>query len=195
MSQYFSNSLLPVPFLRIIYCNTIIVVKVFPLTFPSLFFVLLPRISQSFLRWHSFDCIQCRRIYYLRPGEPFHGLFNCSPCYTSCSSNIRAVVVDSHIQRFVLATEETTVTHQITDRPFKCQSRSWSQRGTKVDGPHHDDDPLLKPARIQIAATPLPGPNNREHGKRIGVKTMSSGTNYSLYCMECCQYSKILRLR
>ena len=33
------------------------------------------------------------------------------------------VVVDSHIQLFVLATEETTVTQQVSHRPIKCQSR------------------------------------------------------------------------
>ena len=31
------------------------------------------------------------------------------------------VVVDSHIQRIVLATEETTVTQQVSHRPIKCQ--------------------------------------------------------------------------
>ena len=46
------------------------------------------------------------------------------------------VVVDSHIQRVVLATEETTVTQQVSHRPIKCQSRLWSQRGTKVNGSH-----------------------------------------------------------
>ena len=51
------------------------------------------------------------------------------------------VVVDSHIQRIVLATEETTVTQQVShNRPIKCQCRLWSQRGTKVNGsqPTHD---------------------------------------------------------
>ena len=43
------------------------------------------------------------------------------------------VVVDSHIQRIVLATEETTVTQQVRHRPIKCQSRLWSKRGTKVN--------------------------------------------------------------
>ena len=32
----------------------------------------------------------------------------------------------------VLATEETTVTQQVSHRPIKCKSRSWSQRGTEV---------------------------------------------------------------
>ena len=35
------------------------------------------------------------------------------------------VVVDSHIQRIVLATEETTVTQQVSHRPIKRQSRLW----------------------------------------------------------------------
>ena len=61
--------------------------------------------------------------------------------------------VDSHthIQRIVLATEETTVTQQVSHRPIKRQSRLWSQRGTKVNGSHHGDNPLLRPTGIQIA--------------------------------------------
>ena len=61
------------------------------------------------------------------------------------------VVDDSHIQRIVLATEETTVTQQVSHRPIKCQSRLWSQRGTKVNGSHHGDNPLFRPTGIQIA--------------------------------------------
>ena len=61
------------------------------------------------------------------------------------------IVVDSHIQRIVLATEETTVTQQVSHRPTKCQSRLWSQRGTKVNGSHHGDNPLLRPTVIRIA--------------------------------------------
>ena len=44
--------------------------------------------------------------------------------------NRDVVVVDSHIQRIVLATEETTVTEQVSHRPIKYQSRLWSQRST-----------------------------------------------------------------
>ena len=76
-------------------------------------------------------------------------------CYTrSPSPEISlgvVVVVDSHIQRIVLATEETTVTQQVSHRPIKRQSRLWSQRGTKVNGSHHGDNPLLRPTGIQIA--------------------------------------------
>ena len=60
-------------------------------------------------------------------------------------------VVNPHIQRIVLATEETTVTHQVSRRRIKCQCRLWSQRGTKVNGSHHGDNPLLRPTGIQIA--------------------------------------------
>ena len=59
---------------------------------------------------------------------------------------------DSHIQRIVLVTEETTVTQQVSHSPIKCKSRLWPQRGTKVNGSHHGDNPLLRPTgMIQIA--------------------------------------------
>ena len=61
------------------------------------------------------------------------------------------VVIDSHAQRIVLATEETTVTQQVSHRPIKCQSRLWSQRGTKVNGSQHGDNLLLRSTGIQIA--------------------------------------------
>ena len=66
-------------------------------------------------------------------------------------STVVVVVVDSHVQRIVLATEETTVTQQVNHRLIKCQSRLWSQRGTKVNGSHHGDNPLLRPTGIEIA--------------------------------------------
>ena len=43
------------------------------------------------------------------------------------------------------------MTQQVSPRPIKCQSRLWSQRGTKVNGSHHGDNPLLRPTGIQIA--------------------------------------------
>ena len=85
-----------------------------------------------------------------------HGILSrmSSPWMSIISTIITAVVVvvvDSHIQRFVLATEETAVTQQVSHRPIKCQSRLWSRRGTKVNGSHHGDNPLLRPTGIQIA--------------------------------------------
>ena len=77
----------------------------------------------------------------------------------SCSS-----VVDLHNQRFVLATEETTVTQQVSYRPIKCQSRSWSQRSTKANGPHHGDNSLVKQTGVHIVTKPLQNPTNRDIG-------------------------------
>ena len=45
---------------------------------------------------------------------------------------------------FALVTEDTTVTLRVNQRSIECQSRSWSQRGTKVHGSRHGDNPLLK---------------------------------------------------
>ena len=103
-------------------------------------------------------------------------------------------LIHTYIQCVVLATEETTVTQQVSHRPIKYQSRSWSQRGTKVNGSHNDDNPLplLRPTGIQIATKSLPGPTNREHRKGIRAKTMYLGTNSSFYCLEeCCQYFRV----
>ena len=84
-----------------------------------------------------------------RPGQKQNALCDTSD-QTACY-NSKTYHVDSHIQRIVLATEETTVTQQVSHRPIKCQSRLWSQRGTKVNGSHHGDNPLLRPTGIQIA--------------------------------------------
>ena len=47
-----------------------------------------------------------------------------------------------------------TLTDRASTIPSKirgCQSGTWSQRGTKVNGSHHGDNPLLGPTGIQIA--------------------------------------------
>ena len=100
------------------------------------------------------------------------------------------VLVDLHIQRIVLATEETTVTQRVSHRPIKYQSRSWSQSETKVNGSHNGDNLLPKPTAIQIATKSLPGPTTREHRKLNDVKTMFLGTNHDFHCLECCQFSE-----
>ena len=87
-----------------------------------------------------------------RGGEPERdGLIHRRPHQLLAVVVVVAVVVDSHVQHIVLATEENTVTQQVSHRPIKCQSRLWSQRGTKVNGSHHGDNPLLRPTGIQIA--------------------------------------------
>ena len=62
-------------------------------------------------------------------------------------------------------------------RPIKCQFRSWSQRGTIRRSTGH----IMVTARYSNqrgskSPKPLPGPTNREHRRRIGVKTMSLET-------------------
>ena len=114
------------------------------------------------------------------------------------------VVVDSHVQRIVLVTEETAVTQPVSHRPIKCQPLS-SQRGTKVDGSYHDESPLLKPTAIQ--------PTNREHRKLSASRRCLLGTNYIFYyisgvllvfhklnyklyredCLMCCSTNKVVK--
>ena len=62
----------------------------------------------------------------------------------------------SHFQH--LHTVVVVVAFTLTDRASTipsnirgCQSGTWSQRGTKVNGSHHGDNPLLRPTGIQIA--------------------------------------------
>ena len=48
---------------------------------------------------------------------------------------------------FTLTDRASTISSNIRG----CQSGTWSQRGTKVNGSHHGDNPLLRPTGIQIA--------------------------------------------
>ena len=79
------------------------------------------------------------------------------------------VAVVSRIQRIALATKETTVSQQVSHRPIKCQSRSWSQRGTGVNGSHHGDNRLLRPTGTQIATKPMPGPASETYRRQDDV--------------------------
>ena len=81
--------------------------------------------------------------------------------------------IDSHIQNIVLATKETAVTQHVSHRPIKCQSRSWSERVTTVNGSYNCESPLLKPTGIQFATKPMLETTNGERRKLIGVRTMS----------------------
>ena len=56
-------------------------------------------------------------------------------------SLLRVVVV------FTLTDRASTIYSSIRG----CQSGTWPQRGTKVNGSHHGDNPLLRPTGIQIA--------------------------------------------
>ena len=93
------------------------------------------------------------------------------------------------------STGHIMVTARYSDRQWSksgqevMQSGTWSQRNTKINGSHHHcDNALLKPTGIQIATKSLPVSISPEYRKLIGVKTMSLGTDYSFYCLECCQH-------
>ena len=77
----------------------------------------------------------------------------CAQIYTD-SKTIRGS--NNHIGRCTVVV--VVVVFTITDRASTipsnirgCQSGTWSQRGTKVNGSHHGDNPLLRPTGIQIA--------------------------------------------
>ena len=67
-----------------------------------------------------------------------------------------AVVEENTIHTHVVV---VVVVFTLTDRASTihshnirgCQSGTWSQRGTKVNGSHHGDNPLFRPTGIQIA--------------------------------------------
>ena len=48
---------------------------------------------------------------------------------------------------FTLTNRASTIPSNIRG----CQSGTWTQRGTKVNGSHHGDNPLLRPTGIKIA--------------------------------------------
>ena len=84
-------------------------------------------------------------------------------------------VVDSHIQRVVLASEETTVTQQVSHRPIKYQSRSLvvtkRYQGQRVTS--WCDNPLLRPTEID--------PNRNEiHARSNHPKTSET---YRVVCV------------
>ena len=58
-----------------------------------------------------------------------------------CTAVVVVVVI------FTLTDRASTIPSNIRG----CQSGTWSQRGTKVNGSHHGNNPLLRPTGIQIA--------------------------------------------
>ena len=58
---------------------------------------------------------------------------------------------DDHVVVVVVVFTLTDRASTIPSNIRGCQSGTWSQRGTKVNGSHHGDNPLLRPTGIQIA--------------------------------------------
>ena len=89
-------------------------------------------------------------VYYHLPhgatklGRFYYSLFclrTTCPKFRFCTYVVVVVVV------FTLTDRASTIPSNIRG----CQSGTWSQRGTKVNGSHHGDNPLLRPTGIQIA--------------------------------------------
>ena len=79
-------------------------------------------------------------IYVLRVLKPSLNL----PVIRVCKHQYYVVVV---VVFFTLTDRASSIPSNIRG----CQSDTWSQRGTKVNGSHHGDNPLLRPTGIQIA--------------------------------------------
>ena len=125
--------------------------------------------------WQAFKAARL-----LVPGKSLNGRARIA---SAAFRELFVVAVDSHFKRIVLATEETPVTQQVSHRSIKGQSRSWSQRVTKVNRSHHGDNPLYSNSQgSKSRQNPCQVQPTREHRKFVGVKAMSSGTNYSFYC-------------
>ena len=79
-----------------------------------------------------------------------HSLHHHGPRYFSFPyfCTMRGFVVDVVVVVvFTLTDRASTIPSNIRG----CQSGTWSQRGTKVNGSHHGDNPLLRPTGIQLA--------------------------------------------
>ena len=88
-------------------------------------------------------------IFLARRIQPFLSLVDCEVDFFFCVLLLLLLLI--HTFSVLSLQLETTVTQQVSHRPIKRQSRLWSQRGTKVNGSHHGDNPLLRPTGIQIA--------------------------------------------
>ena len=71
---------------------------------------------------------------------------NGAPPHLTLGSGI-AVVVVVVVVLFTFTDRASTIPSYIRG----CQSGTWSQTGSKVNGSHHGDNPLLRPTGIQIA--------------------------------------------
>ena len=123
--------------------------------------------SPSFGRWHE----QTRAFVTTRSPNLIHSV-------VSTRTGLYVWLIDSSRLAFFPCNRRNycDTTSQPLCGPIKCQSRSWSQRGTKVNGSHHGDksDQLGSKSRQNPCHTK--GPIKREHRKRIGVRTMSFRT-------------------
>ena len=72
----------------------------------------------------------------------------------STNSNQQKTCLEASKPHTVVVVAVFTSTDRASTIPSNirgCQSGMWSQKGTKVNGSHHGDNPLLRPTWIQIA--------------------------------------------
>ena len=74
-----------------------------------------------------------------------------NPAYRGSHSSVLIGCVDANKNPLSPAPPLTDRASTIPSNIRGCQSGTWSQRGTKVNGSHHGDNPLLRPTGIQIA--------------------------------------------
>ena len=79
-----------------------------------------------------------------KPGEEFLAPSQTEADSPTITDGAAVVVV---VVFFTLTDRASTIPINIRG----CQSGTWPQRGTKVNGSHHGDKPLLRPTGIQIA--------------------------------------------
>ena len=102
--------------------------------------------------WHRtrVERVHSRARFLLHPRTPFSRAWatggGCGHVPPWCHRCYRCLVVVVVVV-FTLTDRASTIPSNIRG----CQSGTWSQRGTKVNGSHHGDNPLLRPAGIQIA--------------------------------------------
>ena len=101
---------------------------------------MVPTLLQHITVFFSSLDVACREIKRARNARSFRAEILASSFY----SNYVLVVV---VVYFTLTDRASTIPSNLRG----CQSGTWSQRGTKVNGSHHGDNPLLGPIGIQIA--------------------------------------------
>ena len=102
--------------------------------------------------WSSNLSTQLRRTLSLNTESLTMPAAVADPNRSLDSEQISPATIAHHI--VVVVVVVFTLTDRASTIPSNirgCQSGTWSQRGTKVNGSHHGDNPLLRPTGIQIA--------------------------------------------
>ena len=99
------------------------------------------------------------RCHCSKPVGSFHHVITCfytavlpfGGCQVQPSDEVLLLLKEKSDVIVVVFFTSTDRAKTIPSNIRGCQSGTWSQRGTKVNGSHHGDNPLLGPTGIQIA--------------------------------------------